>query len=182
MTKPKSFEADPNDEGAMLDFQAKNPEAFNALNPKPVIPTYSLAKETPIRSLDNMSELELFGLYEEVKARLPKPRLAKIDVLNEALLAHAKAKLVEAQAAADKTVPYNQKAQVLNTLSATIKALGALQNNLYDSERVKAIEQTIIGIMRDMPKELKDTFFEVYEPAIKALEESGVQRSLAETA
>lgn len=89
--------------------------------------------------------------------------LLSLDMLAETiqLFRRTKRLLLKAMSATD--VPYNQQAQIVNSLGSLTKQLGALQMRLYDSERLKKLETSLIEMLQDLPLESQNKFLERYK-------------------
>jgi uncharacterized protein (UPF0147 family) len=108
---------------------------------------------------------ELMQLRENINGRLPARKLAEIDLEEELVLQFQQAKELFNSVITDQNVPTNQRAQVANTCTALLEQLTKLQNTLYSSERVKAMELALVRAIRDLPEEQQVTFFATYEKA-----------------
>ena len=64
----------------------------------------------------------------------------------------------------DPETPANQKAQILNTISAILTNIVKLQTELYDAERLKKLESTLIATLQAFP-DIKEEFLQAYEKA-----------------
>lgn len=67
---------------------------------------------------------------------------------------------------ADKATPANQKAQVANTLATLLKSLTTQQTEIYNAERLKRLEFTIIRLLREWPQAEQDRFIAMYEAEV----------------
>jgi len=63
--------------------------------------------------------------------------------------------------------PANQQAQVVNSMLAVIEKIAKLRIDLYNADRVRRIEQTLIKTLRDFPRELQEKFLDAYERNLK---------------
>lgn len=71
----------------------------------------------------------------------------------------------------DSDVPTNQRAQVLNSVSALIQQIAKTRTDVYTAERLRKLEQALIRTLYDISPELKEQFMADYE---RALAESDV--------
>lgn len=71
----------------------------------------------------------------------------------------------------DSDVPTNQRAQVLNSVSALIQQIAKTRTEVYTAERLRKLEQALIRTLYDISPELKEQFMADYE---RALAESDV--------
>jgi hypothetical protein len=67
----------------------------------------------------------------------------------------------------DDTLPLNQKAQVANSVSSSLARLTELQNELYTSERFKAIENLLIRTLAKLPEDLASEFLDAYQAILE---------------
>ena len=67
----------------------------------------------------------------------------------------------------DPEVPANQRAQVLNSVSGIIEKITKLRTDLYNAERIRNIEHTLLRVMTDQPPEVKEAFMAEYDKAFK---------------
>lgn len=65
----------------------------------------------------------------------------------------------------DEETPANQKAQILNTISAILTNIVKLQTEMYDAERLKKLESALITILQGFP-DIKEAFLQAYEKAL----------------
>lgn len=65
----------------------------------------------------------------------------------------------------DLAVPANQKAQVINSLSAIISTLIKQQQELYNLEQLKKMETALLFTLKKYP-EMQKQFLEDYEKAL----------------
>lgn len=77
--------------------------------------------------------------------------LQELDVQAELLEQYKSAKRLFVAAEYDEGIPLNQKAQSLNTISTVLSSITKLQTELYDSERLKVLEATLIDVLREYP-------------------------------
>ena len=70
----------------------------------------------------------------------------------------------------DLEVPVNQKAQVLNSISAIIATLVKSQQDLYNMERIKKIESILLATLKRHP-ELQQDFMQDYKRAFGDLDD-----------
>lgn len=65
-----------------------------------------------------------------------------------------------------ESIPANQVAQVINSVTGILKDLVKMQTDLYNAERVKKLEAALVGTIRTLPEEQQDAFFTRYERAL----------------
>lgn len=120
--------------------------------------------QEPEIDLDTMTEGELISLRSEIESRIKIKALQDVNLVQEALFQLAQAR--ELQALANKKggdVPVNQRAQVQNSLKNIISELAGMQMRLYDSEFVKRLESATVKVVKTLPKEQQDKFFELLD-------------------
>lgn len=95
--------------------------------------------------------------------------LISIDMLGETLQLFRRTKrLLHRAMVPDSGTPMNQQAQVVNSLGSLLKQLAALQIRLYDSERLKKLETSLIEMLQSLPKEQQDLFLGRYKELLNA--------------
>ena len=93
--------------------------------------------------------------------------LKNLDLDAELYNAYAKAKNYLADVQSDESIPPNQLAQLMNTISAILKEIVKMQTELHNAERVKKLEAAMIQAIKLAPKKSQDAFFEEYEGILK---------------
>lgn len=119
--------------------------------------------------LSKMSVPELIELRGQIDSLLPPRKLSDVDIEEELLLQFAQTKVLYSHVIENQETPANQRAQVANSCTAILEQLIKMQTRLYSAERVKAVEQATIRVMREMGEEVQARFFEIYERALEAL-------------
>lgn len=92
-----------------------------------------------------------------------------IDVQAELYLQYHNAKRLFVYTESDPDTPTNQKAQVLNTLAAILAQITKTQTELHSIQRVRAIEETLIAILKEQSEEFRQTFMNLYEAKLAEL-------------
>jgi predicted O-linked N-acetylglucosamine transferase (SPINDLY family) len=64
--------------------------------------------------------------------------------------------------------PLNQRAQTINTVTAVLGRIAAIRTELYNSERIKKLEECLIRVLKDFP-EVQTAFMDAYEEALNAV-------------
>lgn len=67
-----------------------------------------------------------------------------------------------------KNEPLNQKAQTLNAITSILQAIIKAQQDLYNIERLKTLENTLIKVLQEFP-EIKHKFLDAYEAELGKL-------------
>lgn len=91
--------------------------------------------------------------------------LKDLDLEKELAEQYTHAKQVFSDAQYDTETPLNQKAQALNTVQSILQAIIKMQQELYNIERLKMLEDSLIGALQAFP-ELKEAFMTAYEEAL----------------
>lgn len=115
--------------------------------------------------------MDLDARFEEIpRARVPATpvysaqvhKLSELNVEHELLRQYQAAKRLFEAAEHDETTPLNQKAQTLNSISSILSAIIKTQTELYDAERLKALEAVLADTLREFP-ELETAFMTAYK-------------------
>ena len=115
--------------------------------------------------------LEDFGLGNTPQQPQPQIRvvtatkLEDLNIADELLIQYKNAVNLLEAAQHDADIPANQKAQLLNSISAIITNISKTQTDVYNAERLKALENILIATLKDFP-EVKSAFLEAYERAL----------------
>ena len=113
--------------------------------------------------LEKLSVEQLERLQEDLLERMPHKTLLDVNLEHELLgLMRNGQKLLE-DVLHDPDVPANQRAQVLNSLASTLDQLSKLQNNIYDSERIKRLEQVFTKTLKSLPVEAAELALDAYQ-------------------
>lgn len=99
------------------------------------------------------------------KEPVKQTELKDLDLEVELLAQYKKAQALLDDA--DKE-PLNQKAQTLNAITLILQAIIKSQQDLYNIERLKTLENTLIKVLQEFP-EIKHQFLEAYEKELKKL-------------
>lgn len=120
---------------------------------------YALHK-APVVATGSLSQADLLKKRDEIDAELTEITLNSINLTKELLIQFKKAKLLQEDASGDDT-PYNQRAQVQNSLNATMQSLAKLQASVYSSERAKRLEIALAATLKEFPA-LQEDFLARY--------------------
>lgn len=97
--------------------------------------------------------------------------LADIDLGQQLLVQIKLTTQLQDLAMGDKFTPANQKAQTLNSCNQLLKSLVKMKTDLYNAERIRVLEQTLIDTLRDTAtEETQAHFLSVYTERLKELE------------
>lgn len=110
---------------------------------------------------------ELVRFRDEITRALPALQLSVLNLEEEMLVQYHTLRELQASVMDEKEVPANQRAQVANTVAATLRSLGDMQIDLYSSERFKDIENLMIRTLTRLPEDLAAEFIAEYEKLIK---------------
>lgn len=101
-----------------------------------------------------------------VNTTISAKTLAELDLDHELLTQYKAAQTLLTEAAYDKVTPLNQKAQVLNSITAIITQIIKLQQEVHSIEEVKEIEAALIETLKEFP-EIKEKFLKAYKKRLK---------------
>lgn len=105
----------------------------------------------------------LLDAYAEIVKYLPPVELSKMDLEKELLMQFHTVKNLQSNVLADESIPPNQKAQVANTVAATLNKIVDMQQSVYEAERFKLIENALIRYLNSRGEEVAAKFIEEYE-------------------
>ena len=92
--------------------------------------------------------------------------LSELDLDQELLQQYKDAKQLFKDIELDDLTPMNQKAQIMNSITAILTKIVENQTALYDSERVKLIESILIDVLKQYP-DINAEFMERYKKALE---------------
>jgi len=104
---------------------------------------------------------------DEITQALPPLALSKMNLEEEMLLQYHVLRSVQGRVMDDDDVPVNQRAQIANTVGASLAKLADLQVTLYNSERYKMVENLLIRTLNRLPEKAAATFLTEYEKILK---------------
>lgn len=122
---------------------------------KPAVNLRQLLKTLPAAEVDN--------LWQAMNELRPTKRLADVNLEHELLAQYETVKRLQYEVLEDDAIPANQRAQVANTVAATLQQLVKMQTDFYNAERFKAIETLMIKALKNMPPEVAARFLQDYE-------------------
>ena len=91
--------------------------------------------------------------------------LGNLDLDKELLDQYKRATRLLAAAEHDSEIPLSQKATALNSISTIISNITKTQTDLYNAERLKLLENTLISVLKNFP-DIKEQFLEEYQIAL----------------
>lgn len=113
--------------------------------------------------LNGMDVHELVQLRQAVDERLPVRSLRDLNMEQELVIQLVTAQRLQRDVLADEETPANQRAQTLNAVAAALATLAKLQVEVYNSERLKRVEQVLIEVLQTLPMEAQEQFLALYE-------------------
>lgn len=125
------------------------------------------AKSQPKRDWSIHTVSELVRFRDEITKMLPPLELGSLNLEEEMLLQYHNLRELQGSVMDDETVPVNQRAQVANTVAATLKTLGDQQIELYSSERFKDIENLLVRSLDKLPEDVAAAFLVEYEKILQ---------------
>jgi hypothetical protein len=102
---------------------------------------------------------------QPIISKVTATKLSDLNTEEELLVQYKAAKDLFDELSGDNTVPANQKASVLTAITSVLSKILENQTKLYDSERVKLIEGTLINTLKAFP-DLSGPFMKAYENAL----------------
>ena len=137
-------------------------------------PRESLASDNghsdPLPGVSSYSTLELIQIKDKATAELARREplnLRDLDIEQEMVLQLHTLKTIQSellQSGADAVQP-----TVLNAVSGAIDKLAQRQTQVYSSERFKAVENTLLRVLRSLPEATVQAFLADYEAVLSAL-------------
>lgn len=129
----------------------------------------SLRVDTQIAQLEHMDPEDLLALRAAIDQKLPVRSLKDIDLANELVIQLQVVKKLQSDVMSDDEIPANQRAQCAGAVGSVLVALAKLQNETFDSERLKVVEGILIETMRTLPTEQQETFLTSYSAALEGV-------------
>ena len=105
----------------------------------------------------------LLDAYGEIVKYLPPTELSKMNLEKELLMQFHIVQNLQTNVLADESIPPNQKAQVANTVAATLNKIVDMQQSVYEAERFKLIENALIRYLNSRGEDVAAKFIEEYE-------------------
>lgn len=122
---------------------------------------YALHKAAPQSPTHTLSQADLLQKRDEIDALLTEISLKDVNLTKELMIQLKKAKILQEEAGKDRDTPFNQRAQVQNSLNATMQSLAKLQATVYSSERNKRLEMALAKTLKEFPA-LQEAFLTRY--------------------
>lgn len=93
--------------------------------------------------------------------------LDELDVDNALLRHYYRVERLARDVLTDPDIPPNQQAAVMNTLNSLLVQIAKTRTELYTAERMKRIEQTLLFVLKTLPKQQQQDFLEEYERELR---------------
>jgi hypothetical protein len=119
--------------------------------------------------LDSLEIGELLDLRSKIDAKLPPLTIKDLNLEEELMLQFIRAKDLQSNIAKASDIPTNQKAQVANSVRATLSEIVKMQSELYSAEQFKRMEACLAKVLKTLPTEAQNAFFEAYGRAANEL-------------
>jgi hypothetical protein len=110
----------------------------------------------------------LLQYRDEITAHLPALALKDIDLESELLAQFHSLRVLQTQVLNDDAVPLNQRAQLANSVGATLDRLIDAQEKVFTQERMKSIENLLIRHIKLLPEATAEEFLKSYEAILLA--------------
>ena len=110
---------------------------------------------------------ELLRLREEIDKLLPPLSIAEMNLEQEMVLQYHTLRTVQNDIMDDEEIPLNQRAQLASTCSAQLARLMQLQQEIFTSERIKAMERVLTKLLKAWDKDQAEKFLAEYEKALE---------------
>lgn len=105
---------------------------------------------------------------EKAGFKITASTLSELNLDTELLAQYKTTVMLQESAASNDEIPLNQKAQIANTITAILKQIVDTQAKLYDTERLKLLENTLIVTLQEFP-EISESFLNNYKKALNGL-------------
>ncbi len=102
-------------------------------------------------------------MHARITDLLPVTSLRDMNLEQELVIQYQNLKNLQSRTLEDPDVAPNQKAQVANSVGATLQSLAKMQGEMYSAERFKQIEMALITLLNTWPRETTVGFFAQYE-------------------
>lgn len=119
-------------------------------------------KVTPAM-LDGLTHQELRALREVIDRKLPDNSLDELNLEKELVSQYMLVKRLQDAVITDEEIPLNQRAQLANSVVATLGQLVKLQEDLKREESLKLMETCLLDSLLMLPEDVREQFFVDYE-------------------
>lgn len=117
-------------------------------------------------TLRDWAESELYDLRYQIDLMLQLD-LGNLNLAEELSLQFRQASALMNETRGDKSIPTNQKAQILNTARGMLSDIVRQQADVYSMERLKKFEVAFVKAANAMEAEPREVFFELYGKYLK---------------
>lgn len=136
-----------------------------------MLKNYSLNPDAePVDPLKGLDDQALLALRQRIDLKM-KVEISNINLTEELGLQYRQGQALLAEIMVDKSVPANQKAQMQNSIRATLESIIRQQEIVYSAERLKRFETAFHKVLEKLSPESKALYFELYE---EYLDDKGV--------
>ena len=112
--------------------------------------------------ISTYTHADLLRLRGRIDERLPSYELEEIDLSAELVSTFRIAQQMLKDAQEDDETNLSQKAVATNAITSALKALAALQKDLFTAQRMQRIEAALAKALEQFPG-LQEAFFDHYE-------------------
>lgn len=117
--------------------------------------------------LDGLGQDELMALRQKIDGQL-QIDINKLNLTDELGLQYRFGmNLLATISGDDDDTPTNQKAQVMNSVNATLKEIIKQTEVVYGAERLKRFEAAMLKVLRGLPEDSRRVFFDLYSDYLK---------------
>jgi hypothetical protein len=119
-------------------------------------------REKAAIDLDKMDLATLLQLRSDIDKRLPATNLRDFNVEEATLIHYHTLQSLQGDIQGDDSVPANQRAQVANSISAALRDIIKMRNEIYNAEQFRRMEAALAKALRGVAPELREAFFAIY--------------------
>lgn len=112
---------------------------------------------------------DLIAWRDQITECLPPLSINEMNLEEEMLLQFHSLRQLQNDVMNDDSLPLNQRAQVANATTNSLEKLMTRQQDIYTSERFKAVERLLIRSLSKLPEDLAAKFLESYEKILEAV-------------
>ncbi len=138
---------------------------FDSGDPFEAAETTRVKESTKRKTFDIscLSVAELLDLRDEVEKKLPPLKLQQLDLAKELIVQFYKIKELQQAVLMDTELEPNKQAVVIKACTDALQQIVKLQQDLYNAERFKALENYMIESVRALPLDVATAFMRNYE-------------------
>ena len=123
--------------------------------------------------IDHLGVADLLALRAQIEVLLPATDLGDLDLSKELVSHFLVVKELMNDSMDEESVQVNQKAQLINSCASILQQMAKSQADLYNAERIKKIEQSVIEALKQTDEDVIDRFFMIYEELLEKASDSG---------